>query len=300
MSILLLTFIMTALPDPLTVPVSAQRQEDRPIFSFGVIADIQYCDCEAEGTRFYRNSLLKLDEALQVFASEGIELVLDLGDNIDRDASSFNAVNSMFEGYSFTILNSPGNHDYSTDRKVMKKVVFPGGGKGYESVVYNGFRFISLNGNEVSIYGPGTARQRKEAGDLIEAMRNSGSKNAMEWNGGISDEQIAWLISQLDSASHAGEKVFIACHFPVAPYSEYVLLNHDEVLSLLGSYDNIIAWFSGHDHKGSYGNVSLIHCVTFRGMVETADENSYAIIDVYKNKIWIRGFGREKSRVLAY
>jgi len=72
------------------------------------------------------------------------------------------------------------------------------------------------------------------------------------------------------------------------------------VLGILGSYDNIIAWFAGHDHRGGYGNFNLIHCVTFRGMVETADENSFAIVDVYKNKIWIRGFGREKSRILAY
>jgi hypothetical protein len=44
----------------------------------------------------------------------------------------------------------------------------------------------------------------------------------------------------------------------------------------------------------------MIHFVTFRGMVETDQLNSYARVDVYKNKIWITGTGREKNQILAY
>jgi len=35
-------------------------------------------------------------------------------------------------------------------------------------------------------------------------------------------------------------------------------------------------------------------------MVETESSNSYAIVEVYKNKIWIKGYGREKNMILAY
>jgi hypothetical protein len=35
-------------------------------------------------------------------------------------------------------------------------------------------------------------------------------------------------------------------------------------------------------------------------MVETESENSFASIDVYKNKIRVRGYGREKSQILDY
>ncbi|MBN2632621.1 MAG: hypothetical protein JXR66_03630 [Bacteroidales bacterium] len=66
------------------------------------------------------------------------------------------------------------------------------------------------------------------------------------------------------------------------------------------NYDNIIAWFSGHNHAGNYGNFNMIHFVTFRGMVETAERNSFAVVEVYPNKIWIKGSGREKSQILAY
>jgi hypothetical protein len=44
----------------------------------------------------------------------------------------------------------------------------------------------------------------------------------------------------------------------------------------------------------------MIHFVTFKGMVETDANNSFALVEVYKNKIWIRGYGREKSQILAY
>jgi hypothetical protein len=35
-------------------------------------------------------------------------------------------------------------------------------------------------------------------------------------------------------------------------------------------------------------------------MVETDSTNSFALVEVYKNKIWIRGNGREKSQILAF
>ena len=44
----------------------------------------------------------------------------------------------------------------------------------------------------------------------------------------------------------------------------------------------------------------MIHFVTMKGMVESNNSTSYAIVEVYDNKIWIRGAGREMSRILAY
>jgi hypothetical protein len=35
-------------------------------------------------------------------------------------------------------------------------------------------------------------------------------------------------------------------------------------------------------------------------MVETENTGSFARVDVYGNKIWITGSGREKSQILAY
>ena len=62
----------------------------------------------------------------------------------------------------------------------------------------------------------------------------------------------------------------------------------------------IIAWFNGHNHAGNYGNFNKIHFLTMKGMVETETSGSYALVEVYFNKVWIRGSGREKGQILAY
>jgi len=277
------------------------RNENIPLFSFGVFADAQYCDCDPEGSRFYRNSPEKLDNALEIMVAEKPAFIFNLGDLIEKDFASFAPMISIIESHLTKVVFCPGNHDYSVDRKHFRKLPFTSDGTpGYFSFAHDNFRFIILNGNELSTYGPGRNRERKQASIMLEQMKSEGKPNAMQWNGGLSGEQLKWLDNELMKAKENDEKVFILCHFPVWPVTSHVLLNQEEVLGILGSYDNIIAWFAGHDHRGGYGNFNLIHCVTFRGMVETADENSFAIVDVYKNKIWIRGFGREKSRILAY
>ncbi|MNL60742.1 hypothetical protein D3C87_1845810 [compost metagenome] len=42
------------------------------------------------------------------------------------------------------------------------------------------------------------------------------------------------------------------------------------------------------------------HFVNFKGMVDTPDQNTFAIADVFADRIVIRGFGREDDRVLEH
>jgi hypothetical protein len=96
------------------------------------------------------------------------------------------------------------------------------------------------------------------------------------------------------------EKVILLCHFPLVPDIADNLLNYKEVLLTLGKYQNIIAWFNGHNHAGNYGVYNKTHFVTFRGMVETQNDNSYAFVKVFTDRIEIKGYGREVSRVLPF
>ncbi len=43
------------------------RNENKLKISFGIIADVQYCECVPQGTRFYSNSLKKLAECTRDF-----------------------------------------------------------------------------------------------------------------------------------------------------------------------------------------------------------------------------------------
>jgi len=285
---------VTRVPNP-------ANQEQLPIFSFGVIADIQYCDCEPLGSRFYRNSLTKLKEAVTSLRSDNPAFLINLGDLIEKDFSSYRAVNKILDTAGLKIYHTTGNHDYSVEQRLKKSIPQLNKNKeGYYSFNYSTFRFIVLNGNEISTYATNNKSDINEAEAYILNLKNGGEINGMDWNGGMSTKQMVWLTSQLISAKNNNEKVFIICHFPVYPYNEHNLLNYRDVLSVLEGYDNIIAWISGHNHGGNYGNLNSTHFITIKGMVETEMTNSFALIEVYKNKIWIKGSGREKSQILAY
>ena len=300
-SIFTLVFIMLFSPIPDRKEVMKASQLQQPLFSFGILADVQYADAEAVGARFYRSSLSKLDVALKTFKKDSVDFVITLGDLIDGKRESYKPVLSIIKASGLKFFHITGNHDYNFEKGSPGKI--PSSyysKKGYYSLIHNNFKFIFLNGNEISVYGSSSKKMKDRAQQIIDSLKKTGSPNAMVWNGGISQKQIKWLDEQLKSSVAANEKVFIFCHFPVFPENVHNMQNYSDILTILKKYDNIIAWFNGHNHAGNYGNTNSVHYVTLKGMVETENQNSFARIDVYSNKIWIVGYGREKNQILAY
>lgn len=302
--IILLLYLSMLAGNPLPGPGGLNKpvnQEQKPLFSFGIIADVQFCDCDPAGSRYYRNSTGKLREALNTLSGSKPEFVINLGDLIDRDIKSFVKVTDIIDSSGLKMWHVTGNHDYSVEPRYKKRLPLPlPSGDGYYSFVHMGFRFIALNGNDMSTYASGNNKTIKEAAEYIRVLKESGSLNALDWNGGLGTRQLDWLKRELDISALANEKVILLCHFPAFPDNRHNLLNYREVLSLLKNYSHISAWLNGHNHAGNYGNFNRIHFVTFKGMVETEDTGSFALVEVYPNKIWIRGSGREKSQILAY
>lgn len=281
--------------------VRSDDQSQKPLFSFGIVSDVQYCDFEPAGTRFYRSSPVKLREALSRLNSDSVSYIINLGDLIDRDYGSYKTVLDIMDTSGLKIYHVAGNHDYSVDSHFKKKLpVLKPSKTGYYSFTFKNFRFICLNGNELSTYSTTNKAAIEKAGNLLRAMKEKGEINAVDWNGGFSAKQIGWMKGELDEAVTKGEKVILICHFPIAPDNVHNLLNYKEVMPVLGNYRNIIAWFNGHNHAGNYSYLNMIHFVTFKGMVETESANSFASVTVFENKLVIKGYGREKSQILSY
>lgn len=277
------------------------RTQDLPIFRIGIIADVQYADAEPANNRYYRISKERLREAYRIFKNEEVDFVINLGDLIDKDFSSFGPVRQIIDSSGIKTYNVLGNHDYSVADSMKARVAFMSPSlMGYASVKSEGFRFIFLNGNDMSTYSTRSAGYISRAGKYLETLRAQGKINAMEWNGGIAIPQMIWLEQQLEYAVKKHEKVIIACHFPVYPEDIHNLLNYEEVLDLIKKYTNILAWFSGHNHAGNYGTIGQTHFITFRGMVESADISSFAIAKIYDHKVVIEGFGREQDREFTF
>lgn len=274
-----------------------------PLFSFGVIADAQYCDCEPAIGRYYRNSTQKLDEALQKLNQRDLAFILDLGDLIDRDFHSFDDILKVYEESKFRVYRTLGNHDFSVADAQKTKVAHrleldPAA---YYDFVYLGWRFIVLNGNEVSTFAhPQGSAEAKAAAEMLQNLEKRGAVNARPWNGGISAKQLAWLESKLQAAQQARQRVIVVNHFPVYPEDSHNLWNDQAVVDLLMRYPKVVAYFNGHNHAGNYGQKEHVHFLNFTGMVETAKENTFAHVDVFPDRLLVEGYGRESNRTLSF
>jgi predicted phosphodiesterase len=281
--------------------IQTEALKEDALFSFGVVADVQYADLAPLGERYYRSSLGKLKEAVETFSRDSVDFIVNLGDLIEKDYESYKPVLKILNSSGIKCYHITGNHDYLVDQMYIGRLpILQEAREGYYSLIYNNYRMIFLNGNEVSTYAATTKAQHREAEEYLSELKKNGAINAMEWNGGIGDEQLKWMTAQLDESVDDGESVIILCHFPIAPENAHNLLNYKAIHNIISKYQNIVAWFCGHNHNGNYCYLYKINFITFRGMVETRRHNSFAIVDVYKNRIAIRGFGRQESMVLAY
>ncbi|MGV3559971.1 metallophosphoesterase [Larkinella arboricola] len=276
------------------------QTDAQPLFTFGVMTDVQYCDCDNAGTRHYRSSLRKLDEAVQLFNQKKVAFVTHLGDFIDHDFRSFDTLNTIIKPLKSPIRHVLGNHDFSVRQEEIARVPATMKLKGrYYSFAERNWRFIVLDGNDLSVYGNViTSKNHEQATRTLETLKAQKAPNAQTWNGGIGEKQFKWLKDELRSAAKKSEKVVILCHFPLVPANDpHTLWNHQEVKALLESYPNVRAYFNGHAHQSSYHTEKGIHYITFRGMVEQ-EETGFAVVEVYNDHLKIDGFAAEPDRIL--
>lgn len=283
---------------------AADSPEATPLFSFGVIADIQYRDADPQGTRFYRDSVGKLGTAVDHLNTLRLRFTIQLGDLIDGAFGSYDAILPLYNALRVRHYHVLGNHDYAVEPGEKGQVLHRlgldtlGSGKGYYDFGDTGWRFVVLNGNDLSVmaHAPGLAPRRASERYLAE-LKQKRVRSAQEWNGGIGTTQREWLARTLDKALRANERAVVFCHFPVLPAEMSGLWNAEETLAILRAHPAVVAYFSGHAHEGGYVRNGRIHFLTFQGMVE-GQQPAYAVVDVLPDALRVTGFGRETSRVL--
>ncbi|QND49892.1 phosphatase [Rhizobium lusitanum] len=274
-----------------------------PLFRFGVVADPQYAALEPnlELDRYPAKSLAKLQEAIAEFNRHDLAFVVTLGDIIDRHWESFDDILPVYASLRHERYFLLGNHDFAVAPEHLTKVVNRVGlSSAYYDFSHAGYRFIALDGNEVSLFAPPEGDPRRdEAKALMKALDDAGAPNSHRWNGAISNTQYDWLAAKLNEAKAAGEKVVVMNHYPVFPENSHDALDSERMLALLSRHDHVVAYLNGHNHAGNFGTVGGTYFINFKGMVDTEDNSAYAIVAVYEDRLEIAGFGREESRVLS-
>ncbi len=267
---------------------------DKPRFSFGVIADCQYCNIKVpkDAKRQYALSKNKLTKCVERFNQIDLDFVVHLGDFIDRDFSSFEDVLPVFNRLRARSYHVLGNHDFSVADKLKSKVPkVLGLKKRYYQFRNHDYRFVVLDGNDVSLHAyPSTDPRKKYAEDYHKKLPSG----TPLWNGALGKAQLDWLEGELKEAEKAGDKVILFCHFPVYPKNIHNLWNAEEVLDCISRFKNVVAYMNGHNHAGGYGVVDGQHFLTLKGMVDS-HESAYSVVNVYRDRLGVRGFGRQND-----
>lgn len=281
--------------------ISQQGSGLEPLYTFGVIADVQYADQPNAGARHYRSSLQSLEACVTALNQKDLDFVVQLGDFIDRGKTSFDAVLPLWRQLRARSFHVIGNHDLPFLRtQTMNKL-------GLEQSYYDfsagdRWRFVVVDGMDVSLHGYANDHpKRRQAIAMLKALKDRKARNAVIWNGGVGEQQLAWIESVLQDATDKQQRVVLFCHFPVhseAGAASLLLWNHQEITEVLDRYPCVAGWFNGHHHSGGYAVVNGVHHVTFMGMVEAPKRNAYATVDVYESRLVVNGVGKQPSHTL--
>ena len=271
-------------------------------FELGLVADAQYADIPDKGTRFYRASLAKLDAAITHFQGRELAFCVHLGDLIDREWNSFEAIAGRLAPSRHRWHQLLGNHDFEVlDTQKAEVPARLGLRWRYGAFDHGAFRFAVLDTNDVSTYAH-AAVTPEHAAATAELARLQAAKvrQAKPWNGGLGARQLAWFEETCVGARRDGKRVIVLAHHPVFPANEHNLWNAAEVLALLDRHPHVVAWLNGHNHAGAFGDYHGVPCVTLHGMVETAATNAFATARVLPDRLVITGHGREPSREVKF
>lgn len=306
-----------------------------PLFSFGVITDVQYADIPDGASflgspRFYRHALEVLNRAVANWNGLGrVKFVMHFGDLVDglSKEDSHVAFEKVLAGFNAfhggSVYHMIGNHClYNLPRVELNKLfkIPPSSDERsyYEFSPYPGFRFVVLDGYDISVLGwPEEHPNAQMAIRLLDRINPNEDKNSpiglkgdmarfVMFNGGLGNDQLSWLDNVLRTASGSNEKIIVCCHLPLHPGTlgspSALCWNYLDVLVTLQKYSCVVACLSGHAHTGGYAMDSHgIHYVVLEAVLECPPgDDAFGVVDVFPDRLSLTGRGRLTSRDMYF
>jgi predicted phosphodiesterase len=257
--------------------------EDRPRkLRAGLVTDLHHADKPTSGTRHYRDTLGKLNEAAKQFATDKPDFIIELGDFIDA-ADSVEAEQAYLDQVSKVFATIPGrkhyvlgNHcvDTLTKEEFLARV---GAKESFYSFDMGGYHFVALDSCFRSDGKP------------------YGRKSSVWTDANIPAHELDWLQADLKATD---KSVIVFAHQRLDNAGQHSVKNAADVRKALEASGKVLAVFQGHSHKNDHQEIAGIHYATLVAMVEgAAPANSgYSIIDVLDDgAIRLTGFRKQAN-----
>jgi predicted phosphodiesterase len=262
---------------------------------FGWVTDIHYAARENNGNRYYSESIQKLREAVDLFNSQKLDLVIETGDFKDQDEPPVREktlqylkdIENEFAKYKGDRFHVFGNHDADSISKedfmnIVENTGIDGSGTFY-SFEKNGFKCVVLD----ACFRPDGKPYDKGNFDWTDTI--------------IPDFELQWLRKELESCS-SPVLVFVHQQLDGSGDGAHYVNNSKEVREVLEASGKVLAVFQGHYHEGGYNKINNIHYITGKAMIEGSGEenNSYCVATVtVSGDIRIDGYRRSPSLTLS-
>ena len=142
-------------------------------FKVGVIADCQYCDCAIKWGRYYKKSPQRLKEAVAILNQDSLSYTIHLGDFIDQNIKSLDSILPTWNALQSKKYHVLGNHDFDVGQTNKQKLLNKLDIKNrYYSFIENDWKFIVLDGNDLSFYGTLTKEKEQQTDSLYNQLKD--------------------------------------------------------------------------------------------------------------------------------
>jgi predicted phosphodiesterase len=257
-------------------------EDKEPSLRIGLLTDMHHADKEPAGTRYYRETLRKLEEAGSEFQKQRLSFVVELGDFIDAAESVeieqeyLRTINREFTKLCNDRHYVLGNHCVDTLKK-EEFLLEVQQEKSYYSFDRGDWHFVVL---DACFRSDGEPYQRKN----------------FEWtDANIPTEELAWLEKDLGSTD---KKTIVFAHQRLDVNNNHGVKNNAQVRKIFEASKKVQLVLQGHSHQNDIKEIGGIHYCTLVAMIEGSgpENNGYSTMFLHDNgKIVLNGFRHQKS-----
>jgi alkaline phosphatase len=248
----------------------------------GLVTDLHYADKAPTGTRHYRKTLVKLEEAATQFEKDQLNFLVELGDlidaadSVDAEQNYLTTINREFSLICKDRHYVLGNHCVDT----LKKEEFLGQveqEKSFYSFDRGQFHFVVVDSCFRSDGEP------------------YGRKNSQWTDTNVPAAQLEWLEADLKEND---KQVIVFAHQRLDVSNNHGVKNNVSVRKVFESSGRVLAVLQGHSHHNDLKEINGIHYCTLVAMVEGegADNNGYSLMEIESSgTIHLTGFRKQDS-----